>query len=311
MQISTRDADYIVDTLVLRNDLEILNEVFTDPSVVKVLHGADWDIQWLQRDLSIYVVNMFDTHQAAKLLNYPQLSLAYLLKHYCNVDAQKHFQLADWRIRPLPEELLTYAREDTHYLLYIYDKLKNALIEKANGDVNLLESVISQSTRICLTRYVKPVWVEDGYLNLYHRSKRFFDNRQTYALKRLYEWRDMTAREYDESLGYVLPNHMMFQISEALPREIQGILACCNPIPALVRQHLVTLHQIILKAREQPLVKPVFEERRLYRSGVENDLSGENPLRCPHDLNHEMEFRDDLPTLLNCNNKGKLLKSTC
>lgn len=99
MQISTRDADYIIDTLTLRSALQELNKVFTDPSKVKVFHGADADILWLQRDLSLYVVNMFDTHQAAKLLNYPNLSLAYLLQHFCNVIAQKHFQLADWRIR--------------------------------------------------------------------------------------------------------------------------------------------------------------------------------------------------------------------
>lgn len=48
---------------------------------------------------------------------------------------------------------------------------------------------------------------------------------------------------------------MMLQICEALPREMQGILACCNPIPPLVRSHLLELHQIILKAREQPLEK--------------------------------------------------------
>jgi len=42
---------------------------------------------------------MFDTHQAAKELNFPTLSLAYLLKTYCNIDANKQYQLADWRIR--------------------------------------------------------------------------------------------------------------------------------------------------------------------------------------------------------------------
>lgn len=36
MQISTRDQDYIVDTLDLRNKLHILNESFTDPKIVKV-----------------------------------------------------------------------------------------------------------------------------------------------------------------------------------------------------------------------------------------------------------------------------------
>lgn len=36
MQISTREEDFIVDTLALREELEVLNEVFTDPSIVKV-----------------------------------------------------------------------------------------------------------------------------------------------------------------------------------------------------------------------------------------------------------------------------------
>ena len=31
--------------------------------------------------------------------------------------------MADWRIRPLPAEMIRYAREDTHYLLYVYDRI--------------------------------------------------------------------------------------------------------------------------------------------------------------------------------------------
>ena len=38
--------------------------------------------------------------------------------------ADKRFQLADWRARPLTPEMLHYARADTHYLLYCYDRLK-------------------------------------------------------------------------------------------------------------------------------------------------------------------------------------------
>ena len=36
MQISTRESDWVVDTLALREELEELNEVFTDPNIVKV-----------------------------------------------------------------------------------------------------------------------------------------------------------------------------------------------------------------------------------------------------------------------------------
>ena len=37
--------------------------------------------------------------------------------------------MADWRLRPLTAEMITYAREDTHYLLYIYDQLKRDVAE--------------------------------------------------------------------------------------------------------------------------------------------------------------------------------------
>ena len=37
MQISTRDEDFIIDTLKLRDELHVLNEVFTDPKILKVI----------------------------------------------------------------------------------------------------------------------------------------------------------------------------------------------------------------------------------------------------------------------------------
>lgn len=100
MQISTREKDWIVDTLQpWRHKLEILNEVFADPKIVKVLHGAYMDILWLQRDLGLYVVGLFDTFHAAESLQYTSKSLAYLLKRFVDFDADKKYQLADWRIR--------------------------------------------------------------------------------------------------------------------------------------------------------------------------------------------------------------------
>ena len=100
MQISTRDKDWIVDTLKpWRHKLEVLNEVFADPKIVKVFHGAYMDIVWLQRDLGLYVVGMFDTHYASRGLGYAGGSLAFLLKKFIDFDADKKYQLADWRIR--------------------------------------------------------------------------------------------------------------------------------------------------------------------------------------------------------------------
>ena len=36
MQISVRDQDWIIDLLAIRDEIEALNEVFTDPAIVKV-----------------------------------------------------------------------------------------------------------------------------------------------------------------------------------------------------------------------------------------------------------------------------------
>ena len=65
MQISTRDEDFLIDAIALHRSMgEALNEVFTNPRITKVMHGADAALQWLQRDLGIYVVGLFDTGQA-------------------------------------------------------------------------------------------------------------------------------------------------------------------------------------------------------------------------------------------------------
>ena len=95
--------------------------------VVQIFHGCERDILWLQRDFGLYVVNCFDTYFAAKALRYPALSLAHLVRMHCNVVLNKKHQLSDWRQRPLPEDMISYARSDTHYLLYTYDCIRRDL----------------------------------------------------------------------------------------------------------------------------------------------------------------------------------------
>ncbi|XP_027299239.3 exosome complex component 10 [Anas platyrhynchos] len=283
MQISTRTEDFIIDTLELRSDMNILNETFTDPAIVKVLHGADSDVEWLQKDFGLYLVNMFDTHQAARLLNLGKHSLDHLLKLYCNVDADKQYQLADWRIRPLPEEMIQYARDDTHYLLYIYDKVREALWERGNEQPTQLQIVWQRSRDICLKKYIKPLFSDESYLELYRRQKKHLNTQQLAAFRLLFAWRDKTARQEDESTGYVLPNHMLLKIAEELPKEPQGIIACCNPVPPLVRQQINELHLLIQQAREMPLLKSEIALTVKKRAPLSNPEKLENTLFGPHD----------------------------
>ncbi|KAM9474774.1 exosome complex component 10 [Clarias gariepinus] len=287
MQISTREEDFIIDTLELRSEMYVLNESFTNPSIVKVFHGADSDIEWLQKDFGLYVVNMFDTHQAARSLNLGRNSLDHLLKVFCNVDSNKRFQLADWRIRPLPEEMIKYAQADTHYLLYVYDRLRADLFDAANGQPAHIQLVWSKSKDLCLKKYIKPIFTEESYMELYKKQKKSFNSQQLTAFRFMYAWRDKLAREEDESTGYILPNHMMMKISEELPKEPQGIIACCNPTPPLVRQQINELHQLIKQAREIPLLKAeILSEKK---KSLTPKRKAESTLFGPHDTSHVSE----------------------
>lgn len=99
MQVSTRGEDgrgedWVVDLCIpaIRDVMREMGTVLSDPSIVKVskggrgeelvslwlnaktrafsqvFHGAESDIVWLQQDFDLYVVNLFDTYHATKLL---------------------------------------------------------------------------------------------------------------------------------------------------------------------------------------------------------------------------------------------------
>ncbi|KAJ6763159.1 POLYMYOSITIS/SCLERODERMA AUTOANTIGEN-RELATED [Salix purpurea] len=209
MQISTRTEDFIIDTLKLRIHVgPYLREVFKDPAKRKVMHGADRDIVWLQRDFGIYICNLFDTGQASRVLKLERNSLEHLLHHFCGVTAKKEYQNADWRLRPLPDEMIRYAREDTHYLLHIYDLMRDLLLSKPNDNENadppLLE-VYKRSYDVCMQLYEKELFTENSYLNMYGLPSAGFNAQQLAIVAGLYEWRDAVARAEDESTAKEMP----------------------------------------------------------------------------------------------------------
>ncbi|XP_071911912.1 protein RRP6-like 2 isoform X2 [Coffea arabica] len=221
MQISTRSEDFVIDTLKLRIHVgPYLREAFKDPNKKKVMHGADRDIIWLQRDFGIYVCNLFDTGQASRVLKLERNSLEYLLHHFCGVTANKEYQKADWRLRPLPHEMLRYAREDTHYLLYIYDLVRMKLLSASSEteDVNPpFEEVYKRSYDVCMQLYEKELLTDRSYLHIYGLQGADLNAQQLAVVAGLCEWRDVVARAEDESTGYVLPNKTLIEIAKQMP----------------------------------------------------------------------------------------------
>ncbi|KAI9697845.1 MAG: exosome nuclease subunit [Bogoriella megaspora] len=259
MQISTRTKDWVVDTLKpWRRKLERLNEVFTDPSILKVLHGSHMDNVWLQRDFGVYIVGLFDTYHAAVALSYPSKGLAFLLQKHVNFQAQKQYQTADWRIRPLPAELFDYARSDTHFLLYIYDCMRNELIRTSgfnNSATDKIRYVLDHSKEYNLQRYENPIYDQDtgfgnGWYKLLARSAEMFSKAQFAVFRAVHQWRDQLARNLDDSPSFLMNNTSLFNIAHSIPKDLTSLLASIHPISSPVRSHQSELLALIMEAEE-------------------------------------------------------------
>ncbi|KAF6219313.1 hypothetical protein HO133_005138 [Letharia lupina] len=259
MQISTRDKDWVIDTLKpWREKLQVLNEVFTDPKILKVFHGSSMDMIWLQRDFGLYVVGLFDTFHASRSLGYPKHGLAYLLKRFANFDAAKQYQMADWRIRPLPEEMFNYARSDTHFLLHVYDNMRNELIDRSNtsqevGD--LIEVVMNRSKEETLQRYEHPIYDIHrgsgpmGWYNMLCRTPALFNREQFAVFTAVHQWRDQIAREEDESVHVIMPKHVLYNLAREMPVDMPTLLGCSHPISKSFKHRKSEILAVIKKAR--------------------------------------------------------------
>lgn len=229
--------DYLVDTLALWHDLHsALAPVFANPDILKVMHGADSDIVWLQRDFGIHVVNLLDTGRAARVLKLSSFGYAHLLKQYVGITADKTHQLSDWRQRPLPDNMELYAKMDTHYLLDIAQHLLWELDHHSSPEVSI-DKLFEASQQVCLVRYDKEVFRVNGYkslINSKRKSKTELSEIQEKVLSSLYDWRDLVARDCDESPHYVCHNKALLRLALACPTTVTSLQSLLNPMPPLV-----------------------------------------------------------------------------
>lgn len=143
-----------------------------------------------------------------------------------------------------------YAREDTHYLLYVYDRLRNEAISRGNESNNLLKVILSRSRDICLSTYEKDQVDAESHMQLYNKFGDVLNEEQLRVFASVFYWRDRTAREEDESVRYVLPDKMLFNIAKTMPVDTNELLTCCTPTPPLLRVHASDVVLLIQDALE-------------------------------------------------------------
>jgi exosome complex exonuclease RRP6 len=280
--------DYLLDPFPLWNLIhKALAPTLANPHVVKIFHGADSDMAWLQRDFGLFVVNLFDTGRAAMALKLPSYGFAHVLERYVKgAKADKTHQLSDWRQRPLPEAMKEYAIIDTHYLLDIYSAMKYDI---AKSKTTSIKVVLEESRKVCTIRYTPELFRPDGYRNLAdcHGQKIELNHIQEEVLKELWDWRDQTARQSDESHAYVCTNTHLMRLAMACPTNLSAFQGLMQPMPPmLIRnskeiltsiQNCILKHQRSKKVRGSHLSSAFFKPAVSTRSEDMEDAGGNRP----------------------------------
>jgi exosome complex exonuclease RRP6 len=153
-----------------------------------------------------------------------------------------------------------YARADTHFLLYIYDNMRNELIDKTNAEVpeeNKLELVLQKSKETSLFRFERQNYdVESGrgpggWYQLLVKTPALFNSEQFAVFRAVHAWRDEIARIDDDSTAFVMPNHVIFSIAKLLPNDMVALLGIAHSTSHGVKSRAGELLERIKSARAQ------------------------------------------------------------
>src|SRR5438034_2730273 len=188
--------DFIVDPLA-SVDLKPLATALEAREIV--LHGADYDLRLLRRDLKLNARRIFDTVLAARLLGIREFGLAALVKRYFGVELGKHSQKANWGRRPLPEKMLSYAINDVHYLLPLADRLETQLRER--GRIDWLRQSCQRAIEQAAVDRIRD---EDELWRI--RGSAHLRGRPAAVLRALWQWREKEAEAVDRPPFHILQN---------------------------------------------------------------------------------------------------------
>ncbi len=226
VQIATDRGDAVlVDSLAVR-DLSALGPALADPGLVKVLHGADYDVTTLKRDFGFAFANLFDTMIAARFLGMPGIGLAAVAEAELGVALSKTNQKDDWSRRPLSPQQEAYALADVQHLVALRERLEAKLEE-----LGRLAWVEEECEAVAALEPKARDRNPEAYLGI--KGARRLRPRQLAALRELHAWREGRAEQTDRPAFKILGNEILRKLAERRPRTLAELRHVPGVLPRL------------------------------------------------------------------------------
>ena len=243
IQFSTLREDYLVDPLAIR-DLSLLGPMFADPKIEKVFHAAEYDLICLERDFEFRFANLFDTMLAARILGREELGLGALLEQEFGVVLDKRNQRANWGQRPLPADLLAYARLDTHYLIQLRQLLHDELVGKelwllAHEDFRRMEDVRESAGRGAgIEHRLNGSGAEENEHDFWRiKGAHDLSPQKAAVLQELCEYRQGMAQALNRPLFKVINDRTLLVLAQEVPHNTAQLAQVEGLTPGQIQRH--------------------------------------------------------------------------
>ena len=248
IQFTDAEGDIVVDPLKAK-DLSPLKPIFSSRDIVKIYHGADYDVVSLRRDFGFETRELFDTLFAAQFLGYPKLGLADLIDRHFGIKVDKQYQRHDWSQRPLRSEHVEYARGDTHFLLALRELMLREL-RKAGREPHQREECRFIEDRVWQGR----VFNEDGYLRI--KKANTLDDTGLRILRRLYLHRENVAQKIDRPPYKVMSDSILLDIAKHQPDSQRALDQLFPKKHAMKRRHADAIVASVVDGRDDDFEIP-------------------------------------------------------
>lgn len=229
IQFSTSHADYILDPLRF-NNLDALGPIFSDPSIQKVFHAAEYDFVCLKREYGFTFAGLFDTMVAARTLGWQRPGLASILEERMGVHISKKYQRANWGARPLRKEMLDYAQKDTHYLLELRDLVLTELVAAGRE-----QEAFEEFERIARFESEPAVVDENAFWGV--KGANALAAVEAAVLRELYLYREKEAERLNRPRFKIIEDQTLVQLAISKPRELSELKKFHGMTPAQIRRH--------------------------------------------------------------------------
>jgi len=246
IQLATKKKHVVIDPLQIQN-LSSLNILFSNSNIKKIFHGADFDVRSLYRDFNIKIKNLFDTQIACMFLGIRETSLDAVLKKRFKISLNKKYRKKDWSKRPLPEDMIEYAVNDTIYLI----KLAK-ILEKELKKIDRISWVYEECK---ILSKVRPTLLNSAPLFMKFKGAGKLNRKSLAVLEALLQFRLSTAEKKDKPLFKIIGNNSLMKIVKEKPVNKRQL----EKIKALSQKQIEMYGNAIVRAVNNSLMLPVAD----------------------------------------------------